>query len=41
MLMILLVADFIILIFDSLSILPHRRKAQGCAGEDFVEWRHG
>jgi hypothetical protein len=39
--MIRLVAGFIVLIFDSLSILPHRRKAQGCAGKDFVDGGHG
>ena len=41
MLMILLVAGFIVLIFDSLSILPHRRKAQGCGGEDSGDGGHG
>ena len=37
MLMILLVAGFIVLIFDSLSILPHRRKAQGCGGMEGLQ----
>lgn len=39
MLMILLVAGFIVLIFDSLSTQPQRLKAHGCGGKDSGEDR--